>query len=151
ARYSARSSEFIAPPLKRTLPLRYRLVTRRWGAMKAYAAAAASGAEAAQRVGCMRRLTGLLVLALVGCPEHADGNHIPEVRSFKCTPDSGMSPVDTTCAWEINDADGEPVRCIIDQGPDGNPDQTVENCTVTGGVRLRLTEPGTHTIRLFLV
>jgi len=79
-----------------------------------------------------------------------DGNHVPQVRHFECGPKSGVAPLETTCAWEVNELDAESVSCAIDVGADGNREKVYENCPATGFERLTLDTAGVIVIRIFV-
>lgn len=103
----------------------------------------------------MRRLTGVLVLSLVGCAGDPsvtpDGNHYPEVLSFACTPNAGASPLSTTCTWQIRDVDAERVQCKLDVDADGVAEKTIDDCPNQGSETFLITRVGATTIRLALL
>ena len=101
----------------------------------------------------MRRLTGFIVLSLVGCAQEGtvlpDGNHLPEVRSFACTPEAGAAPLLTTCSWQIRDVDGERIQCKLDVDADGSFEKTIEDC-FDGSEAFTVLRGGTNWVRLTL-
>lgn len=102
----------------------------------------------------MKRLTGLLLLGVVGCAEDTSvdalGNHYPEVLSWSCSPDVGLLPVTTTCAWQIRDVDQERISCAFDVGADATVEQSIDDCPAEGSARFDLTTPGNVPLRLTL-
>lgn len=73
-------------------------------------------------------------------------NGAPVINGVSVTPSDGTAPLLTTIAWDVTDADGDALSCLVDFG-DGDS-QFVDPCDAVDDVQHTYTAPGHYTVTL---
>ena len=56
------------------------------------------------------------------------GNVAPQVDNFSATPDALVTGSSTTFNWDVSDAEGDTLTCLLDINNDGTSDYTINDC-----------------------
>jgi len=66
-------------------------------------------------------------------------NRAPQILSFEVTPNMGLAPLPVEVRWQVEDADGDPLHCVLSPG-DGQAMLDVP-CTSSAAVSLQYLNP----------
>ncbi|WP_456402818.1 PKD domain-containing protein [Persephonella sp.] len=72
-------------------------------------------------------------------------NQDPQINLLNVAPTDGQSPLNITITYNVSDPDGDNLTCFIDIEPDGNIDETINNCS-NGQVNITINNPGNYNL-----
>ena len=72
----------------------------------------------------------------------------PVINAFSATPSSTGTSTPVSFSWDISDADGDTLTCLLDADGDGTDDYTVNDCANTTTTTHTYTVAGVYSVRL---